>query len=170
MDPFETHELQVLVETDKVQVYRLAKPGTRIDSVQITFSPEGIAIQGDQCVAGNGVCSSYGYGRGWFAGQLAPSYLAEKFFPTEWVPALLEGNLRDAVADRDAWGLTPAQIDDVLELLESNDGLHQAEVMNALDWWDDIWELGIGRDPNYVRRLSAIQRAFAAKYAAQVAA
>ena len=38
------HELVVVLEHEKVQVYRVQRPGTRMQSFQITFTPEGIAL------------------------------------------------------------------------------------------------------------------------------
>jgi len=83
---FKNHQLTILAETENVLCVRIGRPNTRINSTQITFTPEGIVIQGDWCPCGNGVCSTFGYGKEWFAKSLSWSYLAEKFLAREFVP------------------------------------------------------------------------------------
>jgi hypothetical protein len=60
--------------------FYLRKPGEgRMMSCLITFTPEGIVIQGDLTPGRNGNVSVLGYGLDWFAGQLSEDYLCEKF-------------------------------------------------------------------------------------------
>lgn len=74
------HVLLVVAETDTVLVVRLERPGTRIMSIQLSFTPEGVAVQGDfEFYGPRAVCSNFGYGLDWFSGRLDPNYLAEKF-------------------------------------------------------------------------------------------
>jgi hypothetical protein len=64
----------------------MKRPRTRNMLVQVTFSPEGIALQGDVGLGPtqHGLCSTRGYGLGWFVGDLSEDYLAEKFLRPCW--------------------------------------------------------------------------------------
>lgn len=70
----------------KVISYLLQKPGTRKHSCQITFTPEGISIQGDITPEdNNGSCSrSRIKSLDWFTGELSPDYLAPYFLRHKW--------------------------------------------------------------------------------------
>ncbi len=89
---FEKHEMKVLHSSSldpfdaKVLVVEMKQPGTRNMKVQVTFTPEGIAIQGDVGLGETqrGLCSATGYGLAWWVGQLSEDYLAEKFLHTKW--------------------------------------------------------------------------------------
>lgn len=88
------HELVPVAETEKIKAYYLREPGTRIMSVLLLFTPEGIAIQGDFTPEHHGSVSSIGYGLDWFSGELGPGYLCEKFLTTRWVRELCAERLR----------------------------------------------------------------------------
>lgn len=80
------HELKCIAEDGKVQVWTLRRPNEGAFRVQVTFSPEGIAIQGDIGFGPNqgGVCSDMGYGLNWFGSPKSESYLCEKFLRQTW--------------------------------------------------------------------------------------
>lgn len=79
------HVLETVLESEKISAYYLKRPGQgRMMSTLILFTPEGIVLQGDLTPGQNGNVSTYGYGRGWFSGQLSGSYLCEKFLKTEF--------------------------------------------------------------------------------------
>ena len=92
---YEEHRLVTLCKSEKVNCFQLERPATRSYSAQFTFTPEGIAIQGDTYIGprGRGVCSSYGYTLDWFAREHEPYYLAEKFLDTGFCPDVASGAL-----------------------------------------------------------------------------
>lgn len=99
-------QLQCVCATKNVRSFRMAKHGTRINSVQITETREGLVIQGDLCPGRHGVCSDPGYDLDWFARSSSPSYLAEKFLTKCFVPEgaadRIEEYLEDSRLDDDA--------------------------------------------------------------------
>ena len=94
MKQLSEHELQV-IQDGKVKAYRMAKPGTRVMSTLLVFTPEGIVLQGDFTPERNGSVSSLGYSLAWFLGELSPDYLCEKFFLREYVPEYAREELLD---------------------------------------------------------------------------
>lgn len=86
-DPYKDHLVEVVVETEAVQVYVLREaPKRNANAVQIAFTPWGIGITGDLCPGkdNRGVWSRNAYGRGWFLKAGGESYLAEKFLEESW--------------------------------------------------------------------------------------
>lgn len=81
--------------TDLIQSYYLKKPGGRCMSTLLTFTPEGIVLQGDLTPERNGSVSALGYGLKWFLGELSEGYLCEKFLEKQWVPDLAAEELLD---------------------------------------------------------------------------
>jgi hypothetical protein len=80
--------LEVVELGEKVKTFLLRKePDSMMMSTYIIFTPAGIVISGDIQVCRHGVISYGGYGIGWFASRLDPSYLAEKFLEQRWVPS-----------------------------------------------------------------------------------
>lgn len=82
-------ELQLTCELDtpKYKAFRMAKPGTRMYCVLLTFTPEGITLSGDYRVTNDrAVSSDPGLDLAWFAGELGSDYLASKFLRERWVP------------------------------------------------------------------------------------
>ena len=163
------HVLDV-VASGPVTCVRMRKPGTRIELVQLTFTPEGIAIQGDMCPELNGVCSCYGYGLGWFVRQLSVRYLAEKFLRRQWVEETarehVERLLEDWRADEET---DPTLIDDLAEAHEDmgsdwSEHSYRDTIVEVLERHhiyevEDVWP-----DHDYNRRdlflLAAIQQRF----------
>jgi hypothetical protein len=80
------HVLTVFLDTEQVRVYRMARPNDSAFRVQITCTPEGIAIQGDIGLGPNqhGICSPPGYGPGWFGRRQSEGYLCSKFLAKTW--------------------------------------------------------------------------------------
>lgn len=151
-------ELSSLCCTEKVKCLRMAKAGTRIDSVQITFTPEGIAIQGDMCPGRHGACSG-GYNLEWFAQDLDWSYLCEKFLTHTTVPECvldrLDCCLQEAQADCDR----ARQIRDLIANIEA-DGLTPENHQAAHDLSGGDCGIGCGYNIRDAAILTAIQRRF----------
>ena len=91
----------------EVTVYTLRRPGTRDYSCQLTFTPEGICIQGDITPEDNNGSCSRGKSLKWFAGENHPDYLASYFLTKKWVPELakkeLEAELQEVVKEFEAY-------------------------------------------------------------------
>jgi hypothetical protein len=169
-DALRSHCLETLVETAEVQCYRMAKPGTGIMRVLLTFTPEGICLQGDVNYGdATGLLSSRGYSRDWFAYPgMVSDYLASKFrIRRVWQADIAAESLRDLLAnDQD---LTPEQrqaTEDVVRRLDLDD-------MGSEDFdqaYSDALELrpasiGMGYDPGAMACLVAVQERFAALWA-----
>lgn len=79
---------EVSAPGDKIQAYYLRRPGEgRMMSTLVLFTPEGIVLMGDLCPdrgGTHGVVSNFGYGLGWFTGQLSEGYLCSKFLHEVW--------------------------------------------------------------------------------------
>lgn len=90
---FTKHELKEATEDCKI--FRLGLPGTINMSCYISFTPAGITISGDISPTMNGTTSTRGYGINWFASQLSPGYLAEKFLHQRFIPELAVEALND---------------------------------------------------------------------------
>lgn len=73
---------------DEFQGYTLARSGTRAYSCVILGTPEGIVIVGDAvpCKMPVEAIVARGKSLAWFAGELSPDYLAEKFLWKEFCP------------------------------------------------------------------------------------
>jgi hypothetical protein len=186
----EHHVLTCLLDTDEVKVYRMARLDDSAYRVQLTFSPEGIAIQGDVGLgaAQNGICSRLGKGLGWFRGKLSEDYLCSKFMSKTWqheaVGRDLQARLSDAEGEfKRAWDEAQAEQDDDDPLAPADLEEHKdAENWKALiaDFGDetsekelhtagsalftDFWDYGTGMDYPLADAgwLCAIQQRFAA--------
>jgi hypothetical protein len=172
------HTLDELTPPDgKVRSFRMSKPGTRIDSTMITFTPEGIAIQGDLTPGANGVVSR-GKSLEWFAGQLGHDYLAEKFLTKEWVEEDAADGMREVAEDieREATEIEEEKeralfVERAQRFREIADQLDDDGMMFH-EFVEDLDELGIQYEseghaypPNDVVLLAAIQQRFAELYA-----
>lgn len=158
------HVLEPVVETAKVQVYKMFRPGSRAYLVQISFTPEGIAIQGDIGFGANqgGVCSTGGYGRGWFAKPLAEGYLAEKFLARAWHADLALEEVADWL-DLDSDVSHGEGLRELAEKLKSGGidneyDLYQFISTELPDYLDQI--PGYGRDPGETGWLAAVHKRF----------
>lgn len=159
---FSRHVLEVLVETEHVQCYRLREPGTRNCLIQITATPEGICIQGDYTPEDrHGTCAAKPLA--WFAGDLSPDYLAEKFLHKGWHAELARTDLKALLdaGEIDAGlytTLTGATHDGEAAFYTTCTEVGRDPVDGVPGW---------GYDPNAVYRLSKIQRTFACLWAAR---
>lgn len=96
------HVLSIELDTPRYKAFRMAKPGTRVHSVLLMFTPECITLSGDYQVRQAGAVSSCGgLDLEWFVGQLGSSYLASKFLQERWVPAYCAAALRDQATRQD---------------------------------------------------------------------
>ena len=84
LQSYERHQLTEVCRTEKVEVYRCGKPGTRTYSFQLSFTPEGIAIQGDSTPEPHGSTSYRPVSLEWFTLTLEPRYLAGYFLTRKW--------------------------------------------------------------------------------------
>lgn len=101
-DQLKNHYLEPLELGQHLQAYYLReKPGSRMMSCLIIFSPEGIIITGDlnpgRRERKNGIVAR-GYDMGWFSRPLEPTYLAEKFLTEVWVPASFKQYVEEYIA------------------------------------------------------------------------
>lgn len=136
------HVLKVLADTGPVLVVRLHRPGTRIMSVQLTFTPEGIAIQGDfhpHPTDGNqgGLCCRDRKPPGWFAADLGWDYLASKFMSRQWCREAQADDLRGRIADlrHEAQDLDATEAQAVRD---KADALQR--VLDEEDSWSSVYE------------------------------
>ena len=80
----------------RIVAYRLQPPKkTRCMSTLLTFTPEGIVLQGDLTPGHHGMVSAIGYGLDWFAGPLGESYLCGKFLQETWIQEIAIRELKD---------------------------------------------------------------------------
>ena len=151
----EDHRLEVVLESDKIQSY-LKRPGDRAMSTLITFTPEGIALQGDLVPSLHGDVALF-YDVGWFSKLKSKDYLCSKFFSKTFVPSKAIASLEEEFKDNPhaMRGLEHYPIrtpEDVCDFLD--DYLEGEE-------WDEI---GMGYDPDKADLLYAIHKAFCREY------
>ena len=162
------HELTVVADTPLVKCFRMAKPGTRVMSVVITFTPEGIVIQGDFTPERNGSVSCIGYSLAWFAGRLGGSYLCEKFLTQRYVLELAVAELRDPQSHwrEDATPDQLAGLDEcarrVADYYYGPERLYDA--LADLGYPCDEGTPGFNYDPKESAALHAIQKRFSQLY------
>ena len=161
------HVLEQVLDTEAFKAFKLRKPGDgRMMSTLITFTPEGIVIQGDLTPETNGTVSCYGYGLKWFSGRLSEDYLCGKFLQMKFVPEFVEpGFKRDIISKRRDGELTK---DGARELWDSIRWMGEITPENVYRFWAD--ELGhedgegcpgYGYEPGEAGWLCAIQQRFA---------
>lgn len=170
LEEMKEHALVIVEEGPNIRAYYMKKPGTRIMSTLITFTPEGIVLQGDLTPEHHGSVSAIGYGRDWFAGQLSPSYLCEKFLDNKWSSELAVERLRDPESswrDEEADPATISRLDELACEVECG----QATQGDIYDVWLELdFETadgvpGWGYDPQEAVVLVTIQRKFAELWA-----
>ena len=175
-DQLAEHKLVPLNVAEKVRAWYLRPAeGGRMMSTLVMETPEGIVICGDLCPRGRGVVSNLGYGAAWFAGQLSPSYLCEKFLDKEWVPEIAADHmltvLAQAVEDGDlsaeVCAEASAEVRDAREdfAFTPDRAREIFDDAGLTDFTDYNWNV---YNPNDARWLIAIQRRFAALYHAEV--
>lgn len=169
----EPMELVIVMETEQVQSYYIKQPKTRMMSTLVTFTPEGIVLQGDFTPEHNGSASCIGYERAWFAGQLSPEYLASKFLTHKWSCEVAVEKLRWMASDEydlDNRETRRALLElaNHVECSEADQSVIYERFLDlGLETADGI--PGWGYDPNEAARLVAIQRKFAELWAKRTA-
>jgi len=102
----EKHVLEEFPAGDKIRAFMMKQPEeTRMLSMMILFTPEGIVIKGDLCPRPGvcqGVISDFGYGIEWFGRRLTETYLCEKFMRHIWQKESAAEWCRDHAADVEA--------------------------------------------------------------------
>ena len=186
---FKDHELIKLSDNEevclrnnddsfRVSMYLLKKPGTWNYSCQITFSPAGIAIQGDITPEDNNGSCSRGKSLEWFAGELSPDYLASKFLRRKWSEELCKRDLNRRIGEaQELYEVQKADNDERAEdtsaELEQLHRLHLAAFFGEHNFYqaceregfDDGDDLpGWGYAPQEVAILAAIQQTFRRLY------
>lgn len=160
-----------------VRVYRLRRPGARDYSCQLTFTPEGIAIQGDITPEGNNGSCSRGKSLGWFVGENCPDHLASYFLTERWTAELaqkqLERELSELVDMEWSWKGSDREYFAERDLLQRLINGLIGSVSNEYEFYRDCEEEGYdlsegvpgwGYCPTEVALLSAIQRTFRRLY------
>lgn len=138
--------------------YLKVKENSRMGSVLLCFSQEGITITGDGAPGHNGIVSAFGYSTQWFYSKLSPDYLCSKFLQKEWSAMVMARAIEtSAEANSDNYN-------DKQRLVESlragcigrSDVLRALEDMNELDWWEGGFDYPEGD----AKRLIEIQENF----------
>jgi hypothetical protein len=166
----EAMELVTVVETEQVQAYYIKQLGTRIMSTLVTFTPEGIVLQGDFTPEQNGTVSCRNYGCDWFAGQLSSAYLCEKFLQHKWVKEVAV----ECLTDPESY-LREGRDSQTIEELNRLAGYVDGGAIGGEGVHDRLTDLGIdvettpgwAYDPDEAASLVAIQRKFAELWAKQ---
>lgn len=183
--PLEHHVLDRVAKAEGVEVWTMRRPNDSAYRVQVTFTREGICIQGDISLGegGHGICSAIGYAQGWFTGygKLSEDDLLSKFMEKRWCPSTVQAEL-DAHAKQAAEDAKPDDEGntDELEVKQAAAWATLAEEWNEDEYgvhWlheragdlgiTDFWDYGIGHtyDPTVAPWLVAIQQRFAELYA-----
>lgn len=176
MKDLKDHVLEQILDTEKFRAFRMRQPGQgRIMSTLITFTPEGIVIQGDLTPGRNGNVSCLGYDIGWFRGRLSEGYLAEKFLEKGWHSEVAATDLRFVLKEIAAGNeeAKPGDVEEIQDLIKRcEDGdLGDESFRDAWELiykdWDWEWSLGWGYKPSEHMWLCAIQQKFAELYNAE---
>lgn len=163
------YTLRLIAEAGDLKHYRMEVPGQgRMQSTDLVFTVDHIAIFGDLCPGRNGVVSCVGYGLAWFSGRKSPSYLAEKFLDTGWHQDLAHRELEALVAaEEDPERFDTEDISDLHGLIDDYD------IRGFSDWLtergvesEDV--PGYGYAPQDVELLSLLNRRFSALYLKEV--
>ncbi len=163
------HELRLVANVEEYEVWLMKAPNTRHLLVQIFFSPEGIAIQGDVLFnRKKGLVSDFGYHRGWFGREQSESYLCEKFLRYVFVPEVAAEEIEDMLENPEehniSKGLVPYLKEIAEELRDGKYGRYEFEMeLDRVDYHPDE-PLGYGYDPKEASPLCAIQQKFVELY------
>jgi len=157
-DPYKDHVVEVVVETEAVQVYELReRPDTNVNAVQIAFTPWGIGITGDLCPGkdNRGVWSRCRYGRDWFIGASSADYLAGKFLEQTWDEDRAREELRWHAKEEDDRKRKAAYNEVAGSFWNNEHELYQEMVDARLDVDDGV--PGCGYDEGDVAMLVSLQ-------------
>ena len=172
------HTLTTVVETETVKVYRVGRPGTRINSFEVSFTPEAICISGDIAPGKCHGVVARGRAVSWFVEANDPRYLAEKFLYKGFHTEVSNEWLRDLASEYiDPEHYTTARqdiADRLLELVnteaaESPEALRSAveEILPDHDFSEGgPWDY----NPIDLEMLANCQRVFARLYLAKAEA
>lgn len=165
------HVLIQELDTPKYKAFWMMCPSNgRMMSTRIIFTPEGIALMGDNTPSQRGNVSYAGYDLEWFAGSLSERYLASKFLTKSLQPEEVTAGIREWIKNREYYNFTDDQVEELTEIadeLESHDigtdeahrrvsDVDQGLVDDGLPWCD--------YDANEWGWLCAIQQRFAELY------
>jgi len=153
------HRLVELVRTTEAVVFSLQREGTRNMSTMITFTREGIVLQGDLTPQTYGSVSAKGYGERWFASKLSVSYLCEKFLQRKFRLELFKHALGDS-GWRCAAGISEENANQIASETELECGCDAYGKLMDLGLDPDTVP-GVGYDPREADVLCEIQRRFA---------
>jgi hypothetical protein len=164
-ESFADHELTCEYEQGRFAVFQMARPDTRVMLVQVSFSPEGIAIQGDLTPERNGSVSVFGYDLNWFTKETPEGNLCEKFLTTKWVPSIAIAGLldRDGPFQKANY---KGDIDEITDSIAAGefgaDETHDVLTELNADWHDEL--PGYGYDPEEAGWLCIIHQTFRRLY------
>ena len=157
---FSKHILEEYLRCTGCVMFSLKRPGTRCMSTLITFTPEGIVLQGDLTPSHFGNVSAIGYGEAWLRGNCSGSYLCEKFLTKRFVPEVFIKGVRDSQW-QDDMEITKEQAESLASM--ADDGRQPCCIMDeARDIGIDEMEClpGYTYDPTEAEILIAIQKRF----------
>ena len=162
--------LTTVVESALVSSFYMKKPGDRFMSTLLTFTPEGIVIQGDHKPEAHGACSCGGYGLLWFIEDLAPDDLCEKFLAETFVFEYAVSFLKEYVLNAVRAGRITH--DDARRAWDEANAVVIEEEEALYDIWSSVF--GYGNSPCWrtyppyaMVSLVAIQRKFRELYRAR---
>jgi hypothetical protein len=164
---FSRHQLHEITAPDSaVRAFYLRAPETRMGSVLLTFSPEGITITGDNPPTDPGTVSRQRKDLDWFAGQLSGDYLCSKFLEYGYEPGAMIASLRDmaeeAKANPGSVRAEPRLLLLLADEIETDPRMAREEVYSRIDSMgvDDPYEYGRGYEPNAAAKLIVIHEVF----------
>jgi hypothetical protein len=162
------HVLVWLDAGKDVKAAYLKKPGEgRMMSCLITFTPEGIVIQGDLTPGRLGNVSMQGYGLEWFAGPLSEDYLCEKFLEKRFSKERTVEAIKETIISRRREGKIHREF--ARELWDGIPGGDEADASDfyyfiTMDLGGDSEDMRQDYDPAEAGWLCAIQKRFSDLY------
>ena len=189
VETLKDHKLRRVLYDEKlnISIWRMWRPGTGFYRVLLTFSQEGVVLQGDITYGVNtGACGTfqYSYELDWFSGKLSEDYLCGKFLRQIWVPKYAIEWQKEELA-RATNGEEPEEMEmmdwsaeliegarDIITDLERNLINNEFEFHQALENltehgydYDSMEIPGYGYEPTSAMWLCAVQQKFVELYA-----
>lgn len=167
VDALRNHTLtEITPKGSSVRAFSMREGGSRIMSVLLLFTPEGIILAGDLRLTTSGVVIAYHQDLNWFLGALHEQYLCSKFLQKEWQPSVAERDLLCLMSESD--DLTPERKEALTRVFEDIDTMTQHDFRAALQGHlDEEVAAGLGAgDYSHADAgwLVIIQRTFATLY------